>query len=583
MVSIRVTPNSQPVKINIVGGSQFGRFSKISIEKTWNMYVSTANAESQDDSQFWLINYPGYRRVLNIFPYPDPYPTNPTYLPSQLPLGQGRGMYNCIRGNFVILVVNANVYSLSNLLNLTLIGTLKTTSGEVFIAENLNSQVCIVDGVNAYIYDYSLGIPNLTIQTDGALGTGSLVPSYVEYHNSFFLFGNANATAAGAFWYAYKFSTNAAANNAIVQTSQLALQTKADYALAVKRIPGQSNQVIVFGETVSEIWNQVGGLQNYIRMPTVNINYGIASVNTIGESGDMIAWLAINEEEVPSIMVYSGRGLERISTDGIDYQLTQIQFPKQSTAVLFRMDGHLFYQLTFYNSVDNVTFLYDFNTKMFVNLSDQYMNYHPMIDTVYFNNTLYFLSLNNAALYELNADVTVIDENLYPAGIQNPPNLGLVFNIWRERITNSIRQANATRFRANSLVVTLEQGTDVNYMEGSCCINTALITEKDFNPALTKMATQGEVAYILASNIPGIDDPYFNPRLTYTPHIDLAFSKDGGITWSNYVRRNMHFLGHRQNILHWENMGVANDLTFKFVFWGNNRWIVNNGLLDVVS
>ncbi len=585
MVSTRKTPASQEISVKIVGGSQFGRFNKISCERTYNMYVPLSGDKEQADAA-WLINFPGYKRALNILPYPNPYPVNPPLNPNQVPAGTGRGMFNCTRGNFAIVVVNAIVYKLSPELNLLQAGTLATTSGEVFIAENLNSQVCIVDGLNAYIYDYSHPGGNLTIQTDGALGSGSLIPNYVEYHNSFFLFGNANNTAAGAFWYAYKFSTNSISASAITQQSQLALQTKADYALAIKKLPGQANNVIVFGSTVAEIWNQVGGLQNYIRIPSVSINYGVASVSTIADSGDTIAWLGVNEEEAPEIVVYSPRGLERISTDGIDYQLSLIQYPAQSTAMLYRQGGHLFYQLTFYNKVDNLTLLYDFDTKLFFNLTDQFMNYHPARGIIYFNNLVYFLSLNNAALYEMDTDFVTIDENLPLINEMSNYNYALDYSIPRERITNSIRQANATRFRANSIALTLEQGTDVEYSEASALVGNNIITQELFTPPLTDTVTQGSLDYIVISNIPGppnIVNPNFNANIPYEPYIDCAISKDGGITWSNWVRRDFRWLGHRQNIMHWENFGVANDLTFKFFINSDNRFMVSNAVVDIIS
>ena len=74
MSSTRVTPNSEQVKVNVVGGSNFGLYNKISPARTYNMYVTTAGTPDGDDFEAWLVNFPGYRRVLNLLPYPDPYP-----------------------------------------------------------------------------------------------------------------------------------------------------------------------------------------------------------------------------------------------------------------------------------------------------------------------------------------------------------------------------------------------------------------------------------------------------------------------------------------------------------------------------
>ena len=107
----------------------------------------------------WFVNFPGYKKLLNLASSSNPGMS-----------GVGRGFFNSIRGSIAISVVGSQVYALSKSLGVTFIGNITTTSGEVFIAENLNSQICIVDGVNAYIYNYSISPPNLVKQTDGGSG-----------------------------------------------------------------------------------------------------------------------------------------------------------------------------------------------------------------------------------------------------------------------------------------------------------------------------------------------------------------------------------------------------------------------------
>lgn len=580
-MGFRKTPNSEDVKINIIGGSQFGRYNKISPERTWNMFISTAGNPEGDDYEQFLVNFPGYHRATNIPAAANPVPVATT--PNFVPTGKGRGIFKSTRGSFVITVINSQVFKVAangTGFITTLVGTLNTSENEVFIAENLNAQICIVDGTDAWIYNYAIG-NTFTRQTNGALGSGDLVPNYVEYHNTFFLFGNANTTAAGAAWYAYSYSSA----TTIVQTTQLALQTKSDFALAIKKLPGQGNNVLVFGSTVCEIHTQVGGLQNYVRNPSRNINYGCLSVTTIGDSGDIVAWLAINEEEAPVIMMFDGNSASRISTDGIDYLLSTLEHPEISTAVLYRLDGHLLYQLTFYHVDDNLTLLYDFNTKLFFNLADQYFNYHPARGVAYYNGRTYFISLNNAALYEINSDFTYIDENLPVTSSSSIYDQTWAYEIPRERITSSIRQANSTRFRVNSLVMTLEQGTDPFYT-GAPLTDNLIITEDGFvsDPDDDIITETGNTMSLEDSGLDSITPagPY-TADIPYIPRIDLAISNDGGITWSNYNPRELHQLGNRQNILTWGNMGVANDLCFKFRYIGLYRFIVNNGLAQVVS
>jgi hypothetical protein len=538
---MRQTPNAKQEPVNVVGGSTFGRYKKISSEKTYNMFVSDE----------WLVNTAGYQKVYEL-----------------LPDGLGRAIFTSIRGNILIIVVDSFVYSLNEHLVPTFVGMLGTERGVVYIDENLNSQICIVDGLNAYIYNYSLPGTSLTVQT----GLGNLIPGYVEYHNTYFLFGNADRTSNGSAWYAYQYSTP----TTIIQATpgQFALQTKPDYALAIVRLPGQGANVLVMGTSVCEIWTQIGGLQNYRRNNTINIDYGCASISTIATSDRYVAWLAINENNAPTIMVYTGQGFKPISTDGIDHQLSHIKYVAESTAMFYRQDGHLFYQLTFYNPADNLTILYDFNTEMFFNLSDYALDYHPAKNYAYFNGNTYFVSLNNAAIYLSSTDLTTYNENL-PTMISDPTQ---IYEIQRIRICDTIREDDSSQFRPNSFVFTIEQGNDKNVTGLS--INSPgqdlLITEDLFTPPDDTIYTEAgqQMADEDSSDIASLTIPY-------QPRVDLTVSRDSGVSWSNTVSRNLNPIGIRQNILNWENLGACNSLTLKLRFWGLSRFVANNGMVEL--
>lgn len=530
---------SQQLPVNVVGSSTFGRYSKISTARTYNMYMSTGGeGESANE---WLISFPGYEGITAL-----------------LSSGEGRGIFRSIRGNFMLAVVNANVYRINSNLGYLLIGTLSSNTGEVFMDENLNNQICIVDGTSAYIYNHSLA-PNLTVQSL----SGTLIPNYVTYHNTFFLFGNGNNSGNGAAWYAYSYSTD----TTITQTTQLALQTKPDYAIAVKRIPGQSANVLVFGTAVCEIHQQVGGIANYRRVNSVSVDYGCLSVSTIDAADQYIAWLGVNEFNSPVIMVYSGQGAVSISTDGIAYELGQIKFPAQSTAAFIRVDGHLMYQLTFFNAADNVTYLYDFNTSKFFNLSDQHLNYHPARQYAYFNQKNYFVSLNNGVLYRIGSDINIINENVTGQSDSNK-----IFDKQEIRITDNYAQPDSDRFIVNRLSITIEQGTDpaVNALS---LATSVFVTEQDYDPPGAVFVTEdGNYVFVLEGETAG---------MPYQPRVDLSISTDGGITWSNTVAYPMNPLGYRKNIMNWNRLGACNTITFKFRFWARHYFVVNNGIAEL--
>lgn len=542
---MRETPDSQSLPVNIVGSSTFGIDQKISSSKTTNMFITDE----------WLYNTSGFQKVLAL---------NPT--------GSGRGIFNSIRGGIIVVVVNQNVYSLDINLNPILIGELATEAGEVFIDENLNSQICIVDGLNMYIYNYNSG-PFLTIQAP----TANLVPNYVDFHNNQFLIGNGDRTPTGSLWYAFIFATA----TTIVQATpgDFPLQTKPDYAIAVVAIPGQGSNVLVFGTAVCEVWTQIGGLQNYRRTNTLNIDYGCASISTIAKSDRFICWLAINQTSAPVIMIYSGQGFERISTDGIDNQLSRIQFPAQSTAMMVRSsgNGHLRYQLTFTNPADNLTIFYDFNTKKFFHLTDAFSNFHPARDYIYFNNTKYFISLLNGSLYESGISFTTYNENLISSTIPDPT---INYEIPRERIPDTLRAEDSSQFRPNTFVFTIEQGNDPNVSGLSLLGNEdLLITEDSFFPPNVVIYTENGIP--IADEDSGAGIGAGDLPIPYCPRIDMSISLDGGFTWSNFVARYLNPIAIRKNILNWDGMGASNSLTIKLKFFGLDKFVCYNGSVQI--
>ena len=552
---MRKTPGATQAPINVVGSSVFGRYAKISSERTYNCFISDQ----------WLVNFAGYQKALQL-----------------LPQGVGRGLYRSVRGGFILMVVNSEIYQINEDLSASLIGSISSSFGDVYMDENLNNQICIVDGINAYIYNYSLPISiGLTVQTLQA----GLVPSYVCYHNTYFLIGNASTANTGALWYVYTPVNQAGppSNPRLIYLfAQLALQTKPDTAIAIRRLPGQGNNVLVFGRTVCEIFTNIASqitvgtpTPPYIRNSTISVDYGCISVATIAASDEFVAWLGVNESNGPVIIIYTGQGAEAISTDGIDYILGQLNYPEQSTALFFRQDGHLFYQLTFYNPADNLTLVYDFTTKQFFDLTDWNLNYHPATSAVYFNDRSYFCSLNDASLYEFSSNFTTYNDNLASA-VYDP---ALDHEIPRIRICKSVRAENSQRFIANSLVVMIEQGQDPRFVGLNLDTTDYIITE-----IIEDNVIDEDGANYLVTEQSGSSNAFSynaaNP-LIYRPRVDLSLSYDGGTTYGTWVARYLNPQGYRRNILTWEKMGAANDLILKFRFVGTGRVVVQNGTLDI--
>ncbi len=561
--------NNQQFPLNINGSNTFGRYNDISIESTWNMFGSDE----------WLVPYAGYKVAI----------------PSSI-LGnghEGRGCLSSIKFNAIITVIGPNVY----LLNLTfnqqsqtfivqtpiLIGTLATSTGIVYITENNNPQILISDNINLYLYDPSFtngvifsAIPGLTF-----------VPGYVAFHDTYFLvaatYNNNTIPPARNTWrinFAIKQNTmapyNPYWNDTDLKRTTGELQTKPDNIQAVVPFPGKGNMVFVFGTTVTECWfDNALQIFPYQKNVSFNIDYGCLNPATIASIDNIMVWLGGNEKSGPFILFSDGNIPQRISTDGIDYFLSNLQNPTDAQGFIFRQDGHVLYHINFYS--DNVSLFYDFNTQKFFYASDENVNYFIASSLAFFNDQYYFITRNNGNLYAFDTIFTTYDGAIIP----------------RIRTCKTIRLPTQDYFTCTDVGFTIESGsTDYFYqnlgpiylitedgkkliVDGSFgYLNTEdeqdLLTEDDMN--LVTEQIDNSVIYLIAEQEDIIKE---------TPRVDLSISTDGGEHFSSYVSYNMPPIGVRKNKLMFWQIGTANDLVCQFRFYGIGRFVCTDGIANI--
>jgi hypothetical protein len=496
--------SQQVIKLDVAGSSTFGRDPKILASRTFNMILADG----------WLQDYFGYKKAVN-----------------NVGSVEGRGIFSSVRSNILLTVVDNKVlvtivtgtdmmgnktYSTNE------IGTIGTFSGNVYIDENNVDQIAICDQQNIYIYNPVLS----TFQT-AVLPVGVL-PGYIAYQNTRFIFPDKNSAA----WYVS--ATGDGLNWFPVPPGNSlfsAIQTKPDLAQATLRVPGRGNLLYVMGLTVTEPWTDVGGpIFPYQKSSSVNIDYGCVNASTIASSDDVVAWLGSNEKSGPTIMYATASGVQQISTDGINFKLSNLENPQASTGFFVKLAGHLCYQLTFYDPKDNFSIMYDFTTQQFFDVTDEDMNYHIARHVAFFDNDYYFISLNDGNIYQMSADFTTFDYGFYSDGVTPK-----VFEIPRVRVCSNIRAENSFRFVVNNITFTMEQGND------------------DLNDGL-----------------PG-----------YDPRIALAVSANGGISFGSYKSLPLNVRGHRLNKLDWFGMGAANDFVAQIRMYGQGPWKASQGLVSI--
>jgi len=537
-------PSQQELKsdatLKIVGSNTFGRNPKIDTEQTYNMMISDN----------WLVQTPGYKKALTL-----------------LDGNVGRSIYSSARGGFMIVIIANTVFRVSGpigSLNAEAIFTLDTFTGDISIDENIANQIAICDGLNLWIYNWetlSAQIAVLPIDQETGL---MVVPSYVTYHDGYFIVPNKES----ANWFLSQPNNGLnwlwGAGGVSVFAS---IQTKPTNAVAVLRAPGKGNLVYVFGNTVTEIWYDNGNqLFPYQRSNSVSIDYGCVSSTTIAAMDEYVAWLGINEKSGPIIMISSGGSFQHLSTDGIDFRLAAVEFPQDSYAFFYKIDGHVFYQITFFNPVDNFSLIYDFNTQKFFYVTDENMNFHIAEAVAFYNNTYYFTSLRtDGAIYQLDSQFTQYDYTIPSVPPGNLPISG-VYEIPRVRYCNHFRQVDSSRFVGGALTFTIEQGVDPFYQESSLFYITT-----EGGVVLSEEQPAGYVGEFLST------EAVLQP---YVPRVDMAISKDGGQTFGSFITKFMNPQGNRKNRMIFYRMGAVNDLVCQFRFWSKTRVTVSDGVFE---
>lgn len=518
------TEEMKPIPLDIVGSATFGRYPKISIQNTFNMIISDG----------WLVDYAGYKNVATISTG-----------------SQGRAIFTSERLGAMIAVYDNQVFVINDNFTKALVGTLTTFSGDVFIAENNIGQIAICDKTDIWVYNWVAHSFTKAVTANIPPGDDlDFTPGYVSFHDNRFV--SVDITPGNpATWRLSSLSDGASWPNDEQHVGQI--QTKPDYAVGVVPLPGRANQILVFGRTVCESWFDIGAqLFPYQRNTSVNFDYGCINPATIAYGDNIVAWLGANEKSSPTICYSTAGDVKQISTDGINFKLSNLVNPENSYAFFFRQDGHLIYQITFPSAQDNFSLIYDFNTEKFFTVCDEDMNCHIAKRVTFFNNNYYFVSFNDGNLYQLGTEFTSYDYGS-----------GHIKEIPRIRVCKNIRLPDSGYVAINCISFTIESGTDKLHQES---IIEYLATEA------AEVLTTEDGVYL---ELYDAQFPEYNPR------VDMTFSYDGGYAFGSSVSYPLNPIGRRKNRLTFWNIGTTNDGVPQFRFWGLGRFVATDGEVSV--
>jgi hypothetical protein len=565
--------NFRQFPLNIVGSSTFGRYPKISIEKTYNMFMS---------DQF-MVPYAGYNIGIPAANFRDAI--------------EGRAIFTSTKFNQLVVVEGSSVFLVNivysqskekvEFFQVFPIGTLQTQTGVVYIAENNKPQIGFSDNSAFYLYD-----PTLTPSFRAV--PLNFTPGYLTFHDTYFILAASNdqtyTPPANNTWRLSGQNDGLTWNDDSASVGLL--QTKPDNVKAVVRFPSKGNMIFVMGSIVTEAWFDTGAqLFPYQRNNQFNIDYGCLQPATVAYMDEFVVWLAQNEKSGP-IIVYSDGGMpKKITSDGIDYLFSTLENPADSQAFLYRQDGHLFYHINFYT--DNLSLFYDFSTQKFYHACDYNLNYFVASEVAFFKNQYYFITKNNGNLFVFDTQITTY-EDVDSLGNRT------INEIPRIRCCANVRDPDQTYNIINDLGFTIESG-ETDYQQQS--LGEIILITQDSRPLITQGTTRPQLITQDSEDLISQDGVIFvsqqasaggNNALLIAqqmgntgtsnlslPHVDLSISTDGGASFGNEWAYYLPAIGHRKNRLNWWQIGIANDFVPQFKFWGLGRFVITDGVVNV--
>ena len=306
-------------------------------------------------------------------------------------VGEVRGLYVLAGGATMLAVVGNTAYSISASFVATVIGTLTTNVGLVYITDNRVAAM-FGDGVNRYSYTFSGSVWATLPSTDGAF-TGA---DKVEYVDDFIVYNNPGTQQWGA-------------TSALLTTSPaLSFSSKDSAPDNIVNIAVDKREVLLIGEYTTERWINVGAFPfPFNRIPGASMQHGCAAKYSVARLGESMAWISQDRHGAKMVIQMEGYQPKRISTHAVENDIFS-GVVSDARAFAYQQDGHEFYELTF--PTQNKTWVYDLASDMWHKRF--YRNSSNGLERSRANCQAWFQGLNLVGDYA-NGTIYVLDRNAY--------------------------------------------------------------------------------------------------------------------------------------------------------------------------
>lgn len=332
------------------------------------------------------------------------------------------------------------------------------------------------------------------------------------------------------------FSTTGTAPLQIDNGGQLQLGAITSHPGTIVACRTLHRRLFLFSQFFTEVWENNGSGANlpFRRNNSILMEYGTSAIASIDVSFDRMIFLSQARDGLGSVMMVAGTESIPISTEALDFQLTQ--YAKDPTlgvadarGIFIKDNGIIFYRLNF--TLANHTFVYNLSSSTNENKlwhEEEVLdgNRHPAQVHIFLNGNNYYGHYSMPILYRVDDTVFTNDGEA----------------IRRMRITKAIIPPNYKRVRIDRYQLDLLQG-NVALIQG-LLEDTNLLTETGFN-----IDTENSLDILLEQSL-------FVANSNMVPEIFLSISKDGGQSYGYVLTAPMGSLGQRRYRTLFRKLGV---------------------------
>lgn len=258
-----------------------------------------------------------------------------------------RGMH--ILGNLMYIVHRGVFWEVNAAGTATNRGTLLTTSGRVYFADN-GVSIMVVDG--AYGYTFNTSTPATPLAQIASVNY--VAANSVTWQNQYFIqdkvsSGRFYISAVGdpTTWAALDFANAEANPDNLV------------------RVFADHGELLLFGDLTLEFWGASGAADfPYARLGSAVVEWGLAARESLTKFASSIMFLGKNRMGEVQVVELNGYTPQAVGGQGIQdflFAINQYSTVADATAFSYMRNGHPFYQINFQTA--GKSWLYDGNTK----------------------------------------------------------------------------------------------------------------------------------------------------------------------------------------------------------------------------